>query len=134
MVVRFQFIWQLAALFCGLSLVSALAAEPPQPASLSPAADRPVDFIRDIQPIFVERCNTCHGDDEQEGQLRLDSKAIVMRGGKSGPLLVAGKSADRLLVQRVVGSGTEKRMPLDDDPLSDEQMGLIRAWIGHGVT
>ena len=56
-----------------------------------------------------------------------------MRGGKSGPLLVAGKSAESLLVQRIAGLGTEKRMPLEDDPLTDEQIGLIRAWIDQGA-
>src|SRR3954453_13700037 len=97
---------------------------PPLPA---PAA-RQVDFARDIQPIFAARCNTCHGEDEQEGQLRLDARAIVLRGGKSGSLFVTGDSAGSLLVKRVVGHGG-KRMPLDDEPLSDEQIGLLRAWI-----
>ncbi len=112
---------------------AALSAEPPKQPALPPSANRPVDFIRDIQPIFAERCNHCHGPDEQEGQLRLDAKAIVMRGGKSGPLLIAGKSAESLLIGRVVGLGTEKRMPLEDDALSDEQIGLLRAWVDQGA-
>ena len=45
----------------------------------------------------------------------------------------AGKSERSLLVQRLIGLGTEKRMPLEDDPLSDEQIGLIRAWIDQGA-
>jgi hypothetical protein len=36
-------------------------------------------------------------------------------------------------VQRVAGLGTEKRMPLDDEPLTSEQIGLIRAWIDQGI-
>src|SRR5262245_29755886 len=99
-----------------------------QKPKLPPAADRPVDFVRDIQPLLADRCNHCHGEDEQEGQLRLDAKAIVMRGGKTGPLLIPGKSSESLIVQRIAGLGTEKRMPLEDDPLSAEQIGLIRAW------
>jgi hypothetical protein len=98
-----------------------------------PAATRPVDFVRDIEPIFAERCNHCHGEDDQQGSLRLDAKAIVLKGGKSGPLFVAGKSADSLLIHRVVGLGTEKQMPLEDDPLSAEQIGLLRAWIDQGA-
>jgi hypothetical protein len=120
---------------CCLAAVRGLgAAEPKEkPAQLPPAADRTVDFVRDIQPIFAERCNHCHGEDEQEGYLRLDAKAVVMKGGKSGPLLVSGKSADSLLVHRLAGLGTEKRMPLEDEPLSGEQIGLIRAWIDQGA-
>lgn len=100
---------------------------------LPPAATRTVDFVRDIQPIFAERCNHCHGEDDQQGRLRLDAKAIVMRGGKSGPLLAAGKSAEGLLIRRLVGIGPEKQMPLEDDPLTSEQIGLIRAWIDQGA-
>jgi hypothetical protein len=122
-----------AALASVLPIALGLAAEPPNQPNFPPAAGRPVDFVRDIQPIFAERCNHCHGEDEQEGQLRLDAKAIVMRGGKSGPLFIAGKSAESLLIARVVGLGTEKRMPLEDEPLSDEQIGLIRAWIDQGA-
>ncbi len=32
----------------------------------------PVDFRRDIEPIFVKRCSECHGADLQKGGLRLD--------------------------------------------------------------
>src|SRR4051812_24676557 len=81
--------------------------------SLPPPAARQVEFVRDIQPIFAERCNSCHGEDEQEGQLRLDAKAIVLRGGKSGRLLAAGDSAGSLLIKRLAGQGGGKRMPLD---------------------
>jgi Protein of unknown function (DUF1553)/Protein of unknown function (DUF1549)/Planctomycete cytochrome C len=97
------------------------------------AAERPIDFGRDIWPVFVERCNTCHGEDDQQGQLRLDAKAIVLRGGKSGPLFTVGKSGDSLLVKRLLGVGGGKRMPLDDDPLNAEQISLIRAWIDQAA-
>ncbi|MEX2176222.1 MAG: DUF1553 domain-containing protein [Pirellulaceae bacterium] len=110
------------------------AAEPaPTPAKLPPAAERKVDFQRDIEPIFANHCNHCHGPDEQQGYLRLDARGVVLRGGQSGPLLAAGKSAESLLVQRLAGLGTEKRMPLEDDPLTDQQIGLIRAWIDQGA-
>jgi mono/diheme cytochrome c family protein len=114
---------------------TALAAEPAAPPArpLPPAAERPVDFVRDIQPILAERCNHCHGEDEQQGQLRLDAQAIVRRGGKSGPLLIAGQSAQSLLIERLVGTGPGKQMPLEDDPLSSEQIGLLRAWIDQGA-
>jgi hypothetical protein len=123
------------ALAAGLLAQVCLAAEPDSAPSrpLPPAAERQVDFIRDIQPIFAERCNHCHGEDDQQGQLRLDAKALVMRGGKSGPLFAAGRSDESLLIRRLVGLGTEKQMPLEDDPLTSEQVALIRAWIDQGA-
>ena len=115
----------------GVALQAAEPAAATKP--LPPPAGRQVDFVRDIQPIFADRCNHCHGEDEQQGQLRLDAKAIVLKGGVNGSLFIAGKSADSLLIQRVVGLGTEKRMPLEDDPLSDEEIGILRAWIDQGA-
>src|SRR5689334_18723118 len=111
-----------------LLCASALAQSPEIP----PAVDRKIDFVREIQPLFENRCNTCHGEDEQAGQLRLDAKAIDLKGGKSGPLFNASQSAASLLIKRLIGVGG-KRMPLDDEPLSEEQIGLIRAWIDQGA-
>ncbi|MDX1946484.1 MAG: PSD1 and planctomycete cytochrome C domain-containing protein [Pirellulaceae bacterium] len=112
---------------------TSLAEQAKTPKSLPPAATRQVDFVRDVEPIFAARCNHCHGPDEQQGQLRLDAKAIVLKGGQGGLLLVAGKSSESLLIQRVVGLGTEKQMPLEDDPLSDAEIGILRAWIDQGA-
>ena len=47
-------------------------------------------FDRDIWPIFAERCIKCHGEAEQEGDLRLDSPEFILQGGESGPVIKAG--------------------------------------------
>src|SRR5690606_19032169 len=60
--------------------------------ALPPAAPHQVDFVREIAPIFEQRCFACHGAEQQEGRLRLDARAIVRHGGISGPLFVAGES------------------------------------------
>jgi len=123
----------LAAVACVCSLTAELSlAAGDDSKKLPPAASRPVDFVRDIQPLLAARCNDCHGADEEQGQLRLDAKAIVMRGGKSGPLLAPGKSEESLLIKRLVGIGG-KQMPLEDEPLSKAEIGLIRAWIDQGA-
>lgn len=98
-----------------------------------PASEGSVDFVRDIEPIFAERCSSCHGANVQEGQLRLDARAASLKGGVSGSLFVAKKGRESLLYKRVAGMGDEDRMPLDDDPLSDEQIELIRRWIDEGA-
>ncbi len=93
----------------------------------------PVDFVRDVWPILEARCFSCHGEDAQEGQLRLDARRIVFHGGVSGPAVVPGKSAQSLLVARIIGQGDKDRMPLDDDPLTPQQIAVIRAWIDQGA-
>ncbi|MCH7727339.1 MAG: PSD1 domain-containing protein, partial [Planctomycetes bacterium] len=95
-------------------------------------ADR-VDFQGQILPIFRAKCFDCHGPQEQEGQLRLDAKAAVFRGGISGPSVVAGKSSRSPLLLRLTSKNDDERMPLDEEPLTAEEIQLIRRWIDEGA-
>src|SRR5262245_1271844 len=94
------------------------------------AGDEPrtaVDFARDVQPIIVARCVACHGPEKQENSLRLDHGAAILRGGDSGPAVFAGKAAESLLVQALLGtSDSVSRMPLKKEPLSDTEVAVIR--------
>src|SRR5262249_46755530 len=49
------------------------------------------------------------------------------------PLVVAGDSAKSLLYQRVVSTDPEERMPAKGEPLTAEQVAIIRAWIDQGA-
>jgi len=94
---------------------------------------QPVDFAREIAPIFVEHCVACHGQKVQEAEFRLDQKADFFRGGYSGKLLEPHQSAKSLLVARISGDEEGDRMPVDADPLSQKQISLIRRWIDEGA-
>ncbi len=99
---------------------------------LSAKADAEVSFRTDITPIFQQACAQCHLGDMAMGKLRLNSEADILKGGASGPAIVAGKSADSLLVKRLLGSTDAPRMPMGGAPLSDVQIKLIRAWVDQG--
>src|SRR6266498_4110234 len=88
-----------------------------------------VDFRRDVEPILKASCLGCHTGAKAGGQFRLDSKALAMRGGISGPVIVPGKSTQSRLLHRVLGQGGEKRMPLSGTPLTLAQIGKLRHWI-----
>jgi len=107
------------------------------PAQAPAAQPAQVDYARDIYPILEQTCFECHGPKKGRGQLRLHTRALTMKGGVSGPVIVPGKSADSLLVQRLLGpAGTvpqEDQMPLERDPLPPQQLALIRAWIDQGA-
>ena len=43
-----------------------------------------VDFETQIKPIFDEHCIKCHGPEKQKSDLRLDSRASILKGGDLG--------------------------------------------------
>jgi hypothetical protein len=97
------------------------------------AAQIRIDFKRDIEPIFAQSCYQCHSAKKAFGQLRLDVKQFAIKGGISGPGIIAGKSQESRLMQRILGEGDEARMPMGADPLKPEQIELIRQWIDQGA-
>ncbi len=40
-----------------------------------------IAFRRDVQPIFRDRCGSCHGQEMQMGGRRLDRRRDELRGG-----------------------------------------------------
>lgn len=92
-----------------------------------------VDFARDIQPILKAHCYQCHGPDKSLGGLRLDGRALALKGGATGPSIVAGLSAKSPLIDRLLGHGGKPRMPLGFAPLTDQQTNTLRAWIDQGA-
>ena len=104
-------------------------------AQKQPAPNGPVDFVRDIQPIFRAHCYECHAGASEEGGLNLGVKAKAFRGGDSKDAIVAGKSAESLLIQLVSGLDENRSMPPDGKtPLTAKQVGLLRAWIDQGAS
>ena len=98
------------------------------------AADPEVDFAREIQPIFQERCLACHGSQTQLHGFRLDRRSDALRGGDSGvPAIVPGNSSDSLLLRYVAGLDPEVVMPPEGPPLTGEQVELLRRWIDQGA-
>lgn len=102
-------------------------------AVIPPAAKREVDFAKDVLPLFKEHCYKCHGSARQEAGLRLDRRDDALNGGDGGPIFVAGKSAESKLIKYVAAVDPDVVMPPEGEKLSDEQIGLLRAWIDQGA-
>lgn len=88
-----------------------------------------------IQPIFQQRCQSCHGPKKQEGELALHTFEALMKGGESGQAVVAGDTVGSELYRRLIlPPGHEDRMPPKGrTPISDDQIRLISWWIGTGA-
>ncbi len=105
------------------------------PASEKPADPIPdkVDFWRDIDPIFVKNCYECHDDKEQKGELRMDSRDFLVKGGDGGTSIIPGKGKESLLVIRLFEGEDDPRMPKKKPALSATQIALITKWIDQGA-
>jgi ankyrin repeat protein len=96
------------------------------------AASRKVDFEKDVHPLLEQKCFSCHGDDVQQSGLRLDKRQNALRGGDYGPVIIPGDSAGSKLIRRLVNGDGGLQMP-PTGPLSDEEIGILRAWIDQGA-
>src|ERR1051325_2784488 len=99
---------------------------------LPPATSRKVDYLQDIKPLLAQKCYSCHGPEVQQAGLRLDLRQNALRGGDYGPVIKVGDSAASKLIRRVVDGDGGIQMP-PTGPLSDDEIGLLRAWIDQGA-
>ena len=91
-----------------------------------------VDYEREIKPILSENCLECHSQDKRKGGLSLATYGDVLDGGKDGAVVRPGHSARSMMIAKVKGEQGD-RMPLDELPLSDEQIALLQRWIDEGA-
>jgi mono/diheme cytochrome c family protein len=98
-----------------------------------------VTYATDIKTIFDASCVKCHGEQKPKGKLRLDNLEGILKGSEDGKVIEPGKSAKSALVLNIAHLGDEDDfMPppknkLGLKKLTDEQIGLVRAWIDQGA-
>jgi hypothetical protein len=100
---------------------------------LPPSLERSVDFVRDVQPLLRDACFDCHSSGNEEGSLNLGIRQRTLEGGEHGAVLIPGNSAESRLVHLVAGLEPGRVMPPEGEPLTPEQVGLLRAWIDQGA-
>ena len=123
----------------GAALCALAISNPAQDVDVSklppPSSQKDVTFAKDIKPIFEKSCFNCHGEEKQKAKLRVDSVEAIKKGSREGEIIVAGDSAKSRLVHSVAGLIEDMMMPPEDkgDPLTQEQIALLRAWIDQGA-
>jgi WD40 repeat protein/predicted nucleic acid-binding Zn-ribbon protein len=87
-------------------------------------------FSQKVAPILAARCLACHDAKTAKGRFNVETFASLMRGGESGPEFTPGKSGESNLVNLI----EDGSMPQDADPLSKDEIAVIRKWIDTGAT
>ena len=97
-----------------------------------PSAEHVEFFEQHVRPLLAEKCWSCHGSQKQQGGLRLDSRAAMLKGNESGPGVdMQNRSASRIL-QVIAYSGDDVQMP-PQGKLSETQVAAITKWIELGA-
>ena len=91
-------------------------------------------FESKIRPVLSKYCYECHSTQAKKlkADLLLDSKAGMMKGGDSGPVLVAGKAMESLLIKVLEHDGPTK-MPSQSVKLPKEIIADFAQWIDMGA-
>jgi hypothetical protein len=104
--------------------------------TLPAAATTTVEFDRDVKPIFESVCFRCHGPEKPKAHFRLDNREAALKGGENNPDdIVPGDSAKSKLIHYVARVVEDMEMPPPGkgEPLTPEQIGVLRAWIDQGA-
>ena len=107
---------------------SGLAARAAEIEAILRAGGRWVSFADQIAPLLRARCVACHSSREPGGGHVLTSYAGLFSAGANGPAVLPGDEAS--LLCEVVADGS---MPQDGEPLSEEEVDLIRRWVALGA-
>ncbi|HEV7346952.1 c-type cytochrome domain-containing protein [Telluribacter sp.] len=88
-------------------------------------------FDHVIQPIFEQKCVSCHNPEKKKGNLLLTDEASIRKGGKTGELFVPGKPELSLFLQRIHLPAEEKKHmpPKGKVQLTEEEMALLSWWV-----
>ena len=98
-----------------------------------PAFAAPVDFVRDVRPIFEKHCYECHGEKKQKSGFRLDVKAAAFKGGDNhGPDIVPGKASESPLLHFLTSDDEDEVMP-PKGKLAAAEIETLTRWIDEGA-
>jgi mono/diheme cytochrome c family protein len=97
------------------------------------SAQSPDEFFEArVRPVLAKSCFSCHTSAPMGG-LRLDSGESLLKGGDSGPAIVAGDPDKSLLIQVIRHSHERLKMPFGRDKLRNEEIADLAAWVKSGA-
>jgi len=90
----------------------------------------------DVIPILLRHCTACHGRYRQEAKLDLRTPAGLLRGGKSGPVVIPGKPGESLVIKRIAAGQMPPPTKLVEacvKPVEKAELETLSKWIADGA-
>jgi hypothetical protein len=88
-------------------------------------------FEKNVRPVLVEKCLSCHAGAKPKGDLRLDTREAVLEGGRNGAVVVPGKVKESRLVAAIRHADEQLKMPAAKLP--DREIAALEKWIELGA-
>ena len=90
-------------------------------------------FEKEVRPLLAKRCYECHSSKSKElkGGLRLDSRALIVKGGDTGAAIIPSKPDKSLLVD-AINYGELYQMP-PKSKLADAEIATLTKWVVMGA-
>ncbi len=87
-----------------------------------------------VRAIFAHNCTNCHGEAKRKGDLRLDKREFIMKGGEDGEVIIQGKPGESDLIRRIKLPRSHKdAMPSKGKSLTKEEIAVLEFWIKQGA-
>uniref|UniRef100_UPI0025B96052 c-type cytochrome domain-containing protein n=1 Tax=Maribacter sp. TaxID=1897614 RepID=UPI0025B96052 len=88
----------------------------------------------EVRGIFAHKCYQCHGENKKKGELVLENKAGVFKGGETGLAVVPGNAKESEIYKRIIlPAGHKDVMPTKGKLLTADEIELVRLWIDEGA-
>lgn len=88
----------------------------------------------EVRAILAHNCYQCHSENKHKGDLILDSKEGVFKGGESGEAIVPGSPDRSELYRRIsLSPDHDEVMPKKGKVLKESEIALIGLWIENGA-
>lgn len=98
------------------------------------SADESILFSRDVAPILIANCTSCHNAKKAEGSYRIDTFAELLKSGDSGELPVAQQAGHvSELLRRLITDDESERMPEGSDSLPAAEIEIVKRWLEAGA-
>lgn len=84
--------------------------------------------------ILEKKCFVCHGKNKQKGELRLDTREAMRKGGENGVLFAENPKESLLIKSLLLPLDDEKHMPpKEKKQLSKTEVNFLIWWIDQGA-
>ncbi|HEY5969664.1 MAG TPA: DUF1549 domain-containing protein, partial [Chitinophagaceae bacterium] len=100
----------------------------------SAAFEEKIDYNTQVKPILNKKCIACHGGVKAKSDFSLLFREDALKAAKSGKYpIVPGEPAKSEMIRRITEKDEEERMPYKHDPLTKEEISILKKWIRQGA-